>query len=72
MSEKKMFSVDKTELLLDKIIGEKKQEIKITKIKIRIKITEKDLKRPLNINFNPFEIIFKVYNNFYYYKPYYI
>ena len=58
-----MFSVDKTELLLDKIIGEKKQEIKITK---------KDLKRPLNINFNPFEIIFKVYNNFYYYKPYYI
>ena len=42
-----MFSVDKTELLLDKIIGEKKQEIKITKIKIRIKITEKDLKLSL-------------------------
>lgn len=63
-----MFSVDKIVLLFDKIIGEKKQEIKITKIKIKIKIAEKDLKRPLNINFNPFEIIFKFYNNKNYYK----
>lgn len=43
-----MFSVDNIEFS-DKSMGEKKQEIKITKIKIKTKIKEKELKRLLNI-----------------------
>ena len=60
ISEKIIFSVEKIVLLLDKIIGVKKQEMKITKTKIKTKIVEKDLKRLLNIKLNPFEIVFKV------------